>query len=32
MTWCVPVETCGIYADANTPSFGTCLWLETYLK
>ena len=24
--------TCGIYADANTPSFGTCLWLETYLK
>ena len=18
MTWCVPVETCGIYADANT--------------
>ena len=19
MTWCVPVETCGIYADANTP-------------
>jgi len=32
MTWYVPVETCGIYADANTPSFGTCLWLETYLK
>jgi hypothetical protein len=20
------------YADANTLSFGTCLWLEMYLK